>query len=432
MACAGYGCPVQSTLEELPFGRYRLKLLAALLVASSNLPLGWLAPGHGYNFLASNPGSQEATRRLIGPMRKPITSIRLADASAGGFDARAAEFISEGGQQTDKQKLMGCMDSLEALKAGASQQPSLISKRDYVSRAALAAALLCTPGVAKAADTPAVAKAADTPGVAKAAETRDVAVTEEQANILNALPESQRQTIFSAACTEGIEREMDDSMMLANQCLSMPYRAKLEKKGEAPILIRQDKDVSIGADRTGGLLWNAEIALAKFLEKEGPYVNKTIVELSCGTGLAGIAAAQLGPKSVILADAAPKALTLAKENAKKNLDDEDFARISTLSYKWGAPLPKKIKDADLIIASEITYDVNTWNDIEKTFSQLSSDMILAVQYRRKGEEQAFITLMTQAGYNTRIRKVDAYYDFADTGVADNIRFYKCETDRGKK
>jgi len=412
-ACTSYGCPAQSAPEEWPFRSYPLKVLATLLVATNNLAAGWVATGHGHSYLASSTGSREAINRLASLPQLPDISMRMADASANDLDL-------ERGPRKYKQELMGCVDRLKALNVGASQRRSWTSKREFLTKATLAAAVLCTPGAGRAVN----------------AAPNEPKLLPKQQKIVDSMGGFQRQLMFNELCAEGTGKEVDDNFTAITDCFSLPQRAYMQPLQEdEAVLIRQDQEMLFGKVKekpaakgapkgkstptiqpmrigekinmkgTGGVLWNSEIALTRFMEAQGDYLGAKIVELGCGTALASIQSVKLGVKSVIASDVDPKALQLAKQNAVDNLDSDEMKSFSTAVYRFGDPLPKDWINANVVIASEVTYDRKLWPELLKTFKQFKrATLLISCEFRREEEGKAWFQFLQQNGYNIFFKK----------------------------
>lgn len=85
--------------------------------------------------------------------------------------------------------------------------------------------------------------------------------------------------------------------------------------GETVVHVREIMDPSHGLH-----VWPASIVLAEYIwHHQGLFREKCVVELGCGTGLAGIVAALVGAQ-VTLTDSAslPRVLDNAEHNCKLN------------------------------------------------------------------------------------------------------------------
>jgi predicted nicotinamide N-methyase len=101
-------------------------------------------------------------------------------------------------------------------------------------------------------------------------------------------------------------------------------------------------------------LWTSSIDLAGWLLEGKQRDGQTVLELGCGIGLAGIAAARAGAH-VTLTDYETDALHFARHNALMNLPPRVFeSRVRCLPLDWRVPgLDEKF---DLIIGADIVYE----------------------------------------------------------------------------
>jgi predicted nicotinamide N-methyase len=111
-------------------------------------------------------------------------------------------------------------------------------------------------------------------------------------------------------------------------------------------------------------LWPAAIGLSRHLLRSpliGPGVQ--VLEIGCGLGLCGIAAARSGA-SVTLTDYLPAALELAELNALKNLGE-------ALRYElmdWRSPIERL--RADVLLASDVAYENRAFQPLIHAFESL--------------------------------------------------------------
>lgn len=111
-------------------------------------------------------------------------------------------------------------------------------------------------------------------------------------------------------------------------------------------------------------LWPAAIGLSEHLIKSNVIKpGMTVLEIGCGLGLPGIIAAKLGAK-VTLTDYLEEALTFAKNNCElNNLNEIKFDVMD-----WRNPSPTL--SADIILASDITYERRFFEYLPNTFRTL--------------------------------------------------------------
>jgi len=218
------------------------------------------------------------------------------------------------------------------------------------------------------------------------------------------MTDDQREQMYSQSCMEADQVDIfpfgDEAAI--NQCLLLPQRAitvrgknflitqgnMLEK--ELPPEMKDPKTRKPGyngPDGTGSAVWSGAIALSRYMDKLGPeyFQGKTVVELGCGAGLASIVAVKLGAKQVFATDDDVDVLKFADKNAKANLNDEELKRFKTQRFRWGTALPTKLKDTDLIIASDVMYQQSVRPLLADAVRTINKPMILSVTGRRVGE-----------------------------------------------
>ena len=100
-------------------------------------------------------------------------------------------------------------------------------------------------------------------------------------------------------------------------------------------------------------LWVSAIALAAHVRVRPGLAGARVLELGCGTGLAGIAAAQAGAR-VVMTDYEADALLFARANAAINLDATARGRVTAEFLDWRTPgTPGTF---DLVLGADIVYD----------------------------------------------------------------------------
>jgi predicted nicotinamide N-methyase len=95
-------------------------------------------------------------------------------------------------------------------------------------------------------------------------------------------------------------------------------------------------------------IWPAAPALAAAILRSTLLPGPSVLELGCGSGLAGIAALAAG-LDVTFSDYVPLAVELAKENAARN----GYSGAAGMILDWRAP---KADRFPLIIGADVTYD----------------------------------------------------------------------------
>jgi len=122
-------------------------------------------------------------------------------------------------------------------------------------------------------------------------------------------------------------------------------------------------------------VWHSSMAIASLLLVEQPRLalGKSVLDVGCGLGLAGIAAALAGARSTVLADNEPLALRCALMGAASNglllrpepslastlcatSDGAGLGQLSALRLDWHAPLAELSGAFDLLLAADVLYD----------------------------------------------------------------------------
>jgi predicted nicotinamide N-methyase len=111
-------------------------------------------------------------------------------------------------------------------------------------------------------------------------------------------------------------------------------------------------------------LWPSACSLASALvDRSAQIQNKQVVELGSGLGVAGLTAACLGAKSVLLMDREPFALhcamsTAALHGLSAGSTASSSGVVTAAVVDWSAPdfLTKYASSADVVLASDVLYD----------------------------------------------------------------------------
>lgn len=101
-------------------------------------------------------------------------------------------------------------------------------------------------------------------------------------------------------------------------------------------------------------LWPSSIELARYCLKERGVSGRKILEIGCGLGLAGVAAARAGAH-VIFTDYEPDALKFARYNALKNLPPDSIdSRVKFRLLDWRSD--EEVEPVDMIIGADVVYE----------------------------------------------------------------------------
>jgi len=127
-------------------------------------------------------------------------------------------------------------------------------------------------------------------------------------------------------------------------------------------------------------IWEASGVLASYLTGRPPNPMKTMLEIGCGLGMVGIAAARAGHR-ITMTELNPDALNFARANALAN----DCPQIAIERLDWNAPhLDGRF---DTIVGSETVYKTEDIDGLEAMFDRYlnpGGTIILAEGVRRTG------------------------------------------------
>ncbi|OQR93103.1 hypothetical protein THRCLA_08557 [Thraustotheca clavata] len=145
----------------------------------------------------------------------------------------------------------------------------------------------------------------------------------------------------------------------------------------------------------GHCVWDAALVLSEYLQ----HINhpwKQAIELGAGVGLVGMTLAALGCKDVILTDQA-YCLPLLEKNVEVNFKGNIRPRIEEL--QWGENMTTLCPD--LIVASDILYNIDVFPVLISTLSSLSTPsttIFMAFESRNAKIEKAFLEMLVNTGF----------------------------------
>ncbi|KAE9250039.1 hypothetical protein PF004_g3133 [Phytophthora fragariae] len=176
-------------------------------------------------------------------------------------------------------------------------------------------------------------------------------------------------------------------------------------------------------------VWDCALVLYKFLTNDAYFppdffVNKRVIELGCGIGVPGLAAAALGAKEVVLTDM-DVAIPWIKANIERNQTlgcISDNVRAEALM--WGENAPLESLQFDVILCSDLVYgEHNISQKLVQTIVQLShSDtlVISAHEARFAGDRGgSFFSLLSEQHFKVEQvprDRLDAVYSAANMHV----------------
>ena len=237
-------------------------------------------------------------------------------------------------------------------------------------------------------------------------------------------------SLLSEACTEATLPEFDANLEISD-CLLLRERLAWRGGARPPLVIRQNLVVermgsrrSFGSDSTGSAVWGGGLALARYMEEQGQsyWRGKRVLELGCGTGIASITALKLGAASAVATDGDAAVLTLAAQNAERNLDPAQRAGFSTAVLSWGGQAPNAFMQPDLVLGADITYARDAWPALAQTLRSLRAHALLAASERRPGELAALSEFLTAAGLSNSVLESPLRRGYA----RDKIRILRLE------
>jgi predicted nicotinamide N-methyase len=187
-----------------------------------------------------------------------------------------------------------------------------------------------------------------------------------------------------------------------------PLRLKFTRIADADVVLDQiveaeDRREKITGQRRSGNelhlpywaeLWDSAFGIAAHLvDRKSQIQNcKCVLDLGCGMGFAGMAAAAMGAK-VLFADIEADALLFARLNTLpwKN-------RVRTRQLNWQSD--RLDESFDLILGADVLYDRTQWEFLDAFFrAHLRADgrVLLGEPGRQTGE--MFTSWITQRGWN---------------------------------
>ncbi|KAL3659971.1 hypothetical protein V7S43_014897 [Phytophthora oleae] len=199
---------------------------------------------------------------------------------------------------------------------------------------------------------------------------------------------------------------------------------------ESALELRADKKV-VFQEKQGqqAKVWDCALVLSKFLANDAFFPgdffeNKRVIELGCGIGMPGLAAAALGAKEVLLTDM-PMAVPWIQTNIKRN---QALGYISVPVHArglmWGENDELESLQFDVILCSDLVYghrDIS--QKLVETIMQLSHPNTLIVsahEARFAGDRgESFFELLTERQFQVEQvprERLDAVYNAANMHV----------------
>jgi predicted nicotinamide N-methyase len=146
--------------------------------------------------------------------------------------------------------------------------------------------------------------------------------------------------------------------------VSIVCQTKRDISIETPLDKRDDESLGWGYwDR----IWPSEVALSEFLIHQffpKKLTGAKVLEIGCGTGLAGVVAAQLGAFTMF-SDMVPIALEAVKETCQLN----HISNFDTCTLDWSEKIESK-EHYDVVLGSEVFYDEAILGHISHVLEQV--------------------------------------------------------------
>lgn len=144
----------------------------------------------------------------------------------------------------------------------------------------------------------------------------------------------------------------------------------------------------------GASVYDAAVLLSLYLEShKDDIVDKRVLELGCGPGLVGIAAAHCGARSVMLTDGDPASVALTQHNIEANALASSVAHAR--EYLWGDAANALHHESafDVIVGADIVACpyAGAFDALLASFRALAGpDTLLLLAYKlRHGSERGF-------------------------------------------
>ena len=184
----------------------------------------------------------------------------------------------------------------------------------------------------------------------------------------------------SIVAPEGLDGDLEVSTLRA---IPLPGHAR-------PLLV-EEATSRLGL---GGSVWDGALVLIEYLlGQAGLFRGRRCLDLGCGTGLLGLSSAALGARSV-LADR-PPIVTLARANIDRNCGTVGD-RAAALPHLWGTDVAVLSPPFDVVLLSDLTYDVAAAPSLCRTLDAVCSPATLVLlSHRRRsaaGDEAVFAML----------------------------------------
>jgi predicted nicotinamide N-methyase len=152
----------------------------------------------------------------------------------------------------------------------------------------------------------------------------------------------------------------------------------LSQIGDVPIVCKTKRDISVETPLDArdneslgwgywDRIWPSEVALSECLIHRffpTKLIGVKVLEIGCGTGLAGVVAARLGAFTMF-SDMVPITLEAVKESCRLN----HISNFDTCTLDWSETIESK-EPYDLVLGSEVFYDEGILANISHVLEQV--------------------------------------------------------------
>lgn len=152
-------------------------------------------------------------------------------------------------------------------------------------------------------------------------------------------------------------------------------------------------------------LWPSAIRLAELiLEGSIKLEGRSVIEIGCGSGLAGLAAGLAGTESVLLTDYLPDALEFARNMWNLNLKRPAMTAL----LDWRDP----VVDApyDVILAADVAYEERNFQPLIDTFNKiLAPNGVIYLTEPSRAVAKPFVGMLQENGFTLSTESASVFH-----------------------
>ena len=211
-----------------------------------------------------------------------------------------------------------------------------------------------------------------------------------------------------------------NDIFAAHECLDCGFGLK-RVLIEVDDVVGSHLDVVPGKYEGGAKLWECTRDLLQLLYNESNaslVSSKRVLDMGCGAGILGCAALVLGAESVVFQDLNAEVLThITQANVRLNVGKTEAANFLASSWAALQYFPDmQARKADVILASEILYNVDYYADICKVFEGvLSADGVVFIATKRfyygvGGGVPQFVEFLTKHAPQFQCETIQSFVD----------------------